>query len=495
MVTVGATTKQLQFDWEILPRSNYYELWFQSGDGVQPVKLSEQVPWRPRILTRVSAHLLDWQASRYFVKACNSVCTSSAPIGVEGQMFDAIGYFKPSRALVHQEFGTAMALSEDGQTMAVVAGGDPSSGANQNGSVAVYVFAKSGGTWRQQARLVPNPSRVDNSETPAVSISGNGNVIALGLLADDPVGTLPTTDMGSVYLFRRAGTAWSQERRLAHAPGDAFFGYIVKVDEGGNTLVAVSASHGGDAQVYRYANGAWTRAGGVPGPNGGIFCNAITLSGNGQTIARTCKWPQGTAMKLQLFTGPAWTMSEERLIATHAPDYEIYEIAASYDANTVAAAEFPTAGEAEQFPSVHVFDRAHATDNTLTPYWFCLEHWKTGFGAKIAVSRDGTFIGVSDPADKCTAAGSHSFINEMGPTASGAVYVYQRFSSGSYGVRRVLKRNNSLVAGENFSGALSFAENGRTFAIAQPGDSSATTGINGDRTDNSLTAAGAVWLY
>src|SRR6188474_3099525 len=81
-VTVGADIKQLQFDWQIQPRSNYYELWFKADNGSSPVKLSEQVPWRPRALTRVSGHLLDWQQARYVVKACNpSGCGQSAQLG------------------------------------------------------------------------------------------------------------------------------------------------------------------------------------------------------------------------------------------------------------------------------------------------------------------------------------------------------------------------------------------------------------------------------
>ena len=496
MVTAGADIKQLQFDWQIVPRSNYYELWFKADNGSSPARLSEQVPWRPRALTRVSAHLLDWQQARYIVKACNpSGCGQSAPLAVEDLMFDAVGYFKPSQTRPLGAFGVAMTLSEDGQTMAVVANGDPSTGADQHGTVAVYVFAKSGSQWRQQARLVPNPSNLNNGETPAISLSGNGNVLALGLLAADPIGPAPSSVSGSVYVFRRTGTTWIQQQRIDRRPADSFLGYITRLDEAGNTLLVVSASQGGTAKVYKYALGIWNLSGSVPGPGGGTNCNAITLSGDGLTIARTCRWPQGTAMKLQLFTGSAWTMSEVRPLTTHAPDYEIYEIATSYDAGIISAAEFPTGNEADQFPSVHVIDRLRGTSDALTPYWPCLDQWRSAFGRNLAVSRDGTFIAVSDPADKCVATGSHRFNSGTGPQATGAVYIFQHHSSGSWPYRRVLKANNSLVGNENFSGALAFAENGKTFAVAQVGDNSAATGINGDRTDNSKVAAGAVWLY
>jgi hypothetical protein len=88
-VTVGADTKQLQFDWSIVQRSNYYELWFKANDGAPYVKFSESQPWRPRAVTSVSAHLLDWQQARYQVRACNpSGCGVSAPIAVADRLPD-----------------------------------------------------------------------------------------------------------------------------------------------------------------------------------------------------------------------------------------------------------------------------------------------------------------------------------------------------------------------------------------------------------------------
>jgi len=91
-VTVGADVKQLQFDWEIVPRSNYYELWFKANSGAPYVKFSEREPWRPRARTAVAAHLLDWQQARYQVRACNfSGCGSSPPIAVTNFMADTIG--------------------------------------------------------------------------------------------------------------------------------------------------------------------------------------------------------------------------------------------------------------------------------------------------------------------------------------------------------------------------------------------------------------------
>src|SRR5882672_5338595 len=80
-VTVGASAdKQLRFDWEIVPRSNYYELWFEANNGAREVKFGESVPWRPTMVNNISAHLLDWQQVRYRVKACNPSGCGSSPL-------------------------------------------------------------------------------------------------------------------------------------------------------------------------------------------------------------------------------------------------------------------------------------------------------------------------------------------------------------------------------------------------------------------------------
>ncbi|MCS7101160.1 MAG: hypothetical protein NZL99_05610 [Burkholderiaceae bacterium] len=88
--------------------------------------------------------------SRYIVSACNSAgCTDSAPVQVAAALVPAIGYFKASNTGAGDVFGASVALSADGNTLAVGAPYEESNatgiGGNQNDnsaadSGAVYLF-------------------------------------------------------------------------------------------------------------------------------------------------------------------------------------------------------------------------------------------------------------------------------------------------------------------------------------------------------------------
>ena len=69
-VTVGADLKQLQFDWDAVPASERYELWFKANGGAPWVKYMD-VPGAHTETVRinVSVHLLDWRVAKYRVAA------------------------------------------------------------------------------------------------------------------------------------------------------------------------------------------------------------------------------------------------------------------------------------------------------------------------------------------------------------------------------------------------------------------------------------------
>jgi hypothetical protein len=186
-VTVSADVKLLNFDWDIVPRSNYYEFWLKANDGAPYVKFGESPAWRAHAENTIAAHLLDWDQARYQVKACNpSGCNASAPIGVRALMSDTIGYFKPSSLHNTARFGLVTAISEDGNTLAAFTAGETTPAYPK---AAVYVFTKVDGQWRQQARLFPQSGDPEweniglKSEYYAsLSLSTDGNRNAAGRL-------------------------------------------------------------------------------------------------------------------------------------------------------------------------------------------------------------------------------------------------------------------------------------------------------------------------
>jgi hypothetical protein len=123
-------------------------------------------------------------------------------------------------------FGWAVAVSGDTAVIGVRDEKDPNRG-------AAYVFARSGDTWTQQAKLLASDGAVSDFFGRAVSISGNNAVI--GAYFNDDNGF----NSGSAYLFHRHGGVWTERAKLLPSDGATqdFFGWSVAVT-GGTALIA-----------------------------------------------------------------------------------------------------------------------------------------------------------------------------------------------------------------------------------------------------------------
>jgi hypothetical protein len=148
-------------------------------------------------------------------------------------------------------------VSLDGDRLAVGAPYDDDRGTD---SGSVYVFVRSGTTWSQQAKLTAADGAANDHFGFSVSLSGDSLVV--GAPRDDT----PYVDAGSVYAFRWDGAAWSQEAKLiaeVNPIGD-WFGYSVSLI--GNRVAIGAPGEGGmgsDAgAVYvfgRSSGGAWSQ--------------------------------------------------------------------------------------------------------------------------------------------------------------------------------------------------------------------------------------------
>jgi hypothetical protein len=96
-----------------------------------------------------------------------------------------------------------MALALEGDTLVVGASGDDEV-ASASGSV--YVFVRSGNEWVEQARL--NAADPGLGDYFGLSVAISGDTIAVGAMYDD---TVRGSDVGSVYIFVRTGTEWTQQ--------------------------------------------------------------------------------------------------------------------------------------------------------------------------------------------------------------------------------------------------------------------------------------------
>jgi hypothetical protein len=498
-LSVHATDiRQLEFNYEPVPGVATYELWFRASPGAQWVKYQER-PARSAPLFRiaVSVHLLDWRQAQYYVSACNpSGCTASNQVGVDGEQLVAMGYIKPSAATGHRYFGSNVAASADGKTIAVLTSEDigilPL-------SAAVHVYRKTTSTsgWRREARLLPSTIQAVTGQPfigDPLALSGDGNLLVLGVYTENSTGENGVEDPGAVYLFRRSGTTWRLAQKLTgeNRAGD-YFGYVVKVDDAGQTLAISHMWPGGvylpgTLEVFRdeadVGSDQFVHSATVPIPavlpgQVAAGCTGVSLSGDGNTLLRSCNGPGAGNNFTQVLDGPGFSESI-RLPGGSADGVDV-----SFDGTQVIVQdnEFAIAWKLDSSGWVR--------DGFLTN----IDGSGPGLRRHIAISRDG----------KIAANGiSGQFTAGLGPVyppyqaienefdGSGGVIVHEHKSSG-WVVRRLVKPGSTQPGWAGNSVAL--GANGRLLVVGAPMDASAATGIDGDRDDTSVAQRGAVWVY
>lgn len=168
---------------------------------------------------------------------------------------------KPSNPHWEQAFGAAVAISGDGLTLAVGAPGDKvtTGGINPNGtdykldpqvtagSGSAYVFTKSDSAWSQQAYIKAANPVPYNSFGSAVSLSGNGNILAVGTWLESSQATGINGDQldtgaqnaGAAFVFTRAGATWKQQSyvKSPNTNAEDRFGRSLALDDLGENLL------------------------------------------------------------------------------------------------------------------------------------------------------------------------------------------------------------------------------------------------------------------
>src|SRR5207247_10015239 len=111
-----------------------------------------------------------------------------ASAAVTASTLRQVAYIKASNPGEEDHFGHAIALSSDGNTLAVGAPMESSAATGINGkgendpgdsSGAVYVYTRSGTRWAQQAYIKASNAGSDDQFGFAVTLSGEGNTLAV----------------------------------------------------------------------------------------------------------------------------------------------------------------------------------------------------------------------------------------------------------------------------------------------------------------------------
>ena len=183
-------------------------------------------------------------------------------------------------------FGTSVAISSNGNTIAAGAYQNDGNGFN-SGHVRVYRYVSD--NWTQLGSDIDGEATNDESGS-SIALSGNGNTIIIGATANDGNGNRS----GHVRVFELKNNAWVQKGSDidGEAIGDRF-GSSVDISENGN-IISVGAhfndgngSSSGHVRVYSFQNNSWNQIGSdINGDyQGDQLGNAVSISKDGVYLA------------------------------------------------------------------------------------------------------------------------------------------------------------------------------------------------------------------
>jgi hypothetical protein len=115
------------------------------------------------------------------------------------------------------------------------------------------------------------------------------------------------------------------------------------------------------------------------------------------------------------------------------------------------------------------------------------------FGSALSLSDDGSLLAVNAYAESSSATGVGGDDSDNGASDSGAVYLFRRNNT-IWNQETYFKASNTNVD-DHFGTSLSLSGDGSTLAVGAQFEASAATGVDGDQLDNSLSGAGAVYVF
>lgn len=166
-----------------------------------------------------------------------------APDVVQGASLKA--RIVPSPAETDRLFGFSTSLTKAGDRIAI---GGPGGGGMFG---YVWVFSRSGDVWSQET--VVSRGLVNDSFGQSVSISGDGNYMAVGAPSQG-------SGAGAVHLYSRGGTTWNY---MGVVGGGGLSGTSVALNEDGTYLVIgepgndTGSTNRGRVQIYLRTGSSW----------------------------------------------------------------------------------------------------------------------------------------------------------------------------------------------------------------------------------------------
>ena len=447
-LAMSYTIKTFNLSWSASEKATGYQV-FEDPNGTSGFTQVGATTTGTTAAISVSGLLHTRLNAKYAVRACNASGCSANSVAITPDLTQAIGYFKASNAERDDEFGSSVALSADGNTLAVGAvretsissgvGGDQADNSVRDAG-AVYIYVRSGGVWTQQAYVKASNTGQDNFFGISVALSGDGNTLAVGAYGENSRAKGIDGDQidggapyaGAVYVFARSGIVWKQQAyvKASNTLDTSYFGASVAFSADGNTLAVGSPGETTNASDIS-RNGVFAIEG-----IGAVYI--FSRNGNGTG------WSQQAFLK--------------------------------------------------------------ASNLTIGRLNFWSGNDSRSFGASVALSDNGNTLAVGVPGEDSNATGINGDQYNTSAIDEGAAYVFTRTAS-VWAQQAYIKASNTVSfraavvnvwspdVGAKFGGSVALSGDGNTLAVGAKGELSNATGINGNQADNSAARSGAVYVF
>ena len=403
-------------------------------------------------------------------------------------------------------FGVSCAI--DGDTIVIGAWREDSNATGVNGNQnnesafnygAVYVFVRNGTTWTQQAYLKASNTPVmddgiNNGDQFGTSVAIDGDTIVVGALFEDSGSQGVNGDennedvpnSGAAYVFVRDGTTWSQQAYLKQS-NTSLTDALGARDSFGSS-VAISGE--------TIAVGSPGEDSGSAGIDGEQFNNDVTRAGAVYIFTRS----GGTDWRQQAYIKGDVTDVDDVFGASVALDGDTLAVSVPLEDSNARGVNAPDAqlnNQSSAAGAVYIFERDSneiwsrqafiKASNTIG--FFNVNLGSDNFGSSLAISGDRIVVGATgEDSDALGVNGDDMNDNKR---ESGAAFVFKRTGS-TWSQEAYLKASNADRF--DFLGT-SVAISGNLIAVGSISENSDSPGVNGDQSDDSLSSAGAVYVF
>jgi hypothetical protein len=422
----------------------------------------------------------------------------------DGENWTQQAYVKASNTGLTDSFGNFVALSGDGDTLAVSAYFEGSAAKGVNGNQdddsipqagAVYVFTRDDGTWSQQAYLkASNTGEAGRGDALgdgdqfgfSLTLSDDGDTLAVSAITEDSGAPGINGDQsdnseasaGAVYLFTRTGGTWTQEAYIkpTNPGGGDMFGYSVSLTVDGNMLAVSGFDEDGSlastnerqnndvrgagaVYVFTRTDGEWEQTAYLKASNlerGDSLGVTVAISNDGNTLVAGSLDEDGTTTGIN---------------STPVPDRQT-------DASTGAVYVFVRNRGAW---SQQAYIKA---SNTSRNDWF---------GSRLTLSGDGNTLAVGAQLEDSAAQGINANQNDETAQEAGAVYLFTR--DGTTWTQYAYVKGSNTEAYDEFGSSVALSRDGALMAVGARGEDSAAVRVDGEQSDNSAYESGAVYVF